>query len=223
MKDKKSPKRLPKKYSPHQKYGKLKPSQKSANETYEIDLISGGFSSEFMDEVNNGKIDINGKWESQNKSYLEAACWYKNNDLVKFLLDKKADIRYAIHQCLGHNSNPEAFDLILSNGGDINATDLSGKTVLHIVADELVGLYDHKQQSIQYGWNKETELNEKVELQKKKIKDLISKGTDPYIKDRYQFNIFELGRNLNESNKKEYMHFIDSCLTKPKKSWIFWK
>lgn len=223
LKEKNTSKEIPKKYAPNPKYGKLKPSQKFANETYEIGLISGGFNDVFIEGVKKQEIDKNGKWESQNKTYLEAACWYKNNELVEFLLSENAEIRYALHQCFGYNDNPKGFDLILSNGGDINAQDLSGKTILHIVAHELVRLYDHKYQSIEYGWNHETELDEKIELPKHKIKQLLLKGADPKIKDRYQFDIQQLGRNLKEPFKSEYINFIESCGGKPNKSWKFWK
>ena len=99
----------------------------------------------------------------------------------------------------------------------------SGKTILHIVAEELVKLYNHKYQSIEYGWNQETELDEKIELPKDKIKQLLLKGADPKIKDRYQFDIQQLGRNLKEPFKSEYINFIESCGGKPNKSWKFWK
>ena len=203
---------MPVRYTPHPKYGKLKPAQKSANETYELDLIMGGFNAKFIEEVNNGQIDINGKWQSQNKSYLEAACWYKNNELVKFLLDQKADIRYALHQCIRYNSNPEALELILTHGADINAQDLFGNTVLYILADQLAKLYNHKQQSIQHGWNREEKLDEEIRLQQQKIRNLIDRGADPHLKDRRQNSVFDLGRNLNEMNKQAYIDFFDSCV-----------
>ena len=211
----------PKRYAPHPKYGKLKPSQIYANETYEIDLISGRYNTMFIEGVRDGEISINGKWESQDKTYLEAACWYKNNDLVRFLLSEEAEIRFALHQCFGNNNNPEGADLILTSGGNINTQDLSGDTVLHLVAKQLVRLYDHKSQSIQYGWNREAELDKQAESPKQQIHKLMTLGADPTLKNRYGFDVRALGRNLKEPFKSEYLSLFETYTKPPKKRWFF--
>src|SRR5262249_52543350 len=110
----------PRKYLAHPKYNKLKPSHRSANETYEHSLISQRFNEQFIKGVESGEIDINGKWKSQDKTFLEAACWFNNNEIVEYLLSKKADIRYAMHQCVVYNSNFRAIDLLLQHGADVN-------------------------------------------------------------------------------------------------------
>jgi ankyrin repeat protein len=164
----------------------------------------------------------NGKWESQNKTFLESACWFNNNELVLFLLQKGAEIRYALHQC----SNKEGFDLILQNGGDINQKDLSGNTVLHFKAQALCQVYDHMQQNIKYEWGKEDELAKQIEDDKGAVRLLIKKGSNPNIKNSYQFDVYDLARNLNEENKKEYTNFLNECLRgndNSRKCWKFWK
>lgn len=183
MDEKMKIKTVPKKYTAHPKYNKLKPSHKSANETFEHSLISGGHNQLFKELVDKGEIDINGKWESQNKTFLEAACWFKNNDIVNFLLDKGAEIRYALHQCFGYGNNPKAMDLILKHGGDINQQDLGGKTIVNIEASKLGSLYDGLAQNIKYGWNNDESIKIKIQQQKDKISQLIHLGADLTIRD----------------------------------------
>jgi len=234
IKNKKHEKRIPKKYIPHSKYNKIKPSQKFANETFEHSLISGGFNKEFMRLVEEGEININGKWESQNKTFLEASCWFNNNELVEFLLKKGANIRYSIHQCVGLNSNPEALKMILQNGGDINQQDLGGKTILFIKSQELAKYYDFKAQRRKYNNGNLEEYDEKIEKLKEEIKQLINKGCNPSIKNSYGFDVYSTARNLPTDFKKEMVTFIESCngdnvkedtddKNKNKPKWKFWK
>lgn len=219
-------KTVPKKYKAHPKYNKLKPSHKSANDTFEHSLISGGHNDIFKELVENGEIDINGKWESQNKTFLEAACWFKNNEIAKFLLEKGADIRFALHQCYGYSYNPEGLDLILKHGGDINQKDLSGKTILNMAVAKLSSLYDGLAQNIKYGWNNAESIEKNIEEQKAKILALIELGGDLRIKDRYKFDCFDMSRNLPEQQKSEMDLFLNSLTPKPekpkKKRWKFW-
>lgn len=207
-------KEKPQKYSPHPKYNKLKPSQKAANETYELTLISNGYNADFIKGVESGEININGKWESQDKTYLEAACWYKNNQLVEYLLDKKAEIRYALHECVGYGNNPEALEMLLQNGANINAQYGNGNTVLFEVVDSMEGFY---RASTYYKSIKRLDLitRENIEIfeeQKLKIKDLIKKGADPFIKNFYGQSCFDIMRNSDEESRKEVNEFLKQCL-----------
>lgn len=233
-KSRKLSKQIPKKYKPHPKYNKIKPSQKFANDTFEHSLISGGYNKEFIRLVEEGEIDINGKWESQNKTFLEASCWFNNNELVEFLLKKGANIRYSIHQCVGLNSNPEALKMILQNGGDINQQDLGGKTILFIKSQELAKFYDFKAQRRKYKNGNLEEYDKKIEELKEEIKQLIKKGCNPIIKNSYGFDVYSTARNLPPDFKKEIVTFIESCkgnISKEdvkdkgseKPRWKFWK
>lgn len=204
----------PQKFNPHPKYNKLKPLQKSANETYELTLISHGYNDDFIKGVESGEIDINGKWESQNKTYLEAACWYKNNLLVEYLLDKKADIRYALHQCVGYGNNPEALEILLQNGANINTQYSNGNTVLFEVVNNMEGFY---RASAYYKIINRLDLItpdniEKFEEQKLKVKDLFKKGADPFIKNVYGHSCFDIMRNSDEESRKELNEFLKQCL-----------
>jgi hypothetical protein len=204
----------PQKFNPHPKYNKLKPLQKSSNETYELTLISYGYNDDFIKGVESGEIDINGKWESQNKTYLEAACWYKNNQLVEYLLGKKADIRYALHQCVGYGDNPEALEFLLQNGANINTQYDNGNTVLFEVVNNMEGFY--RASSYYKSINRLDLITpdniEKFAEQKLKVKDLIKKGADPFIKNVYGHSCFDIMRNSDEESRKELNEFLKQCL-----------
>lgn len=206
------PKFIPKKYYPNPKYNKLKPSQKFANETFEYSLISGGFNQEFKHLTEIGEIDINGKWENQDKTFLEAACWFNNNEIVEFLLSKNADIRYALHQCVGYNNNPTAMELLLNHGADINSQYLNGNTILFELVNSLEGIY----RTIDYFKSTNNEIDDSVQIKflnvKTQIEYLIKKGADPFLKNAYQFNCFDIMRNSNEFSKQEVNNFLTRCL-----------
>lgn len=205
---------VPRKYEAHPKYNKLKPSQKLANETFEYDLIAQGFNQKFKDLVEKGEINIDGRWESQDKTWLEAACWFNNLELIEFLLSKGAQIRYALHQCAGYSSNPAAMDLILKYGGNINQQDKSGNTILGLNAEALAQLYNHRNQSKQYNWGREVEWEEKIETQKLRIKKLIGQGSDLKIKNTYGYDVYATTRNLPPQDQQEIMDFFNSCIPK---------
>jgi hypothetical protein len=204
----------PQKFNPHPKYNKLKPLQKSANDTYELTLISYGYNEDFIKGVENGEININGKWESQNTTYLEAACWHKNNQLVEYLLGKRAEIRYALHQCVGYGNNPEALEMLLQNGADINAQYGNGNTIIFEIVNNMEGFY--RANTYYKSINKldlmTPENIEKFEALKLKVKDLIKRGADPFIKNIYGYSCFEIMRNSDEESRKELNEFLKQCL-----------
>jgi len=211
-------KEKPKRYLPHPKYNKLKPSQKFANETYEYRLISYGYNEEFIKGVENGEIDINGKWISQDKTYLEAACWFKNNELVEYLLSKKAEIRYALHQCANYGDNSEAMEMLLKKGADINFQCANGDTVLFVVVHSMESLYrahDHYRKINRLDLISDENVNRIAEL-KNRIKELIDIGANPNIKNSYGFNCFDIMRNSDESSKTEVNEYLKKCLNERK-------
>ncbi len=205
----------PRKYLPHPKYNKLKPSQKFANETYEYTLISYGYNEEFIKGVESGEININGKWISQDITYLEAACWFKNNEIVAYLLSKNAKIRYALHRCVVYVDNPQAIQLLLAKGANINFQDASGNTVLFELVKSIESLYRYRSQNHCRKMNRldliiEANKN-KVEELKNRIKDLIHLGANPYIKNSYGFSSFDIMRNAEENSRIEVNKYLKMC------------
>lgn len=222
----------PRKYLPNQKYNKLKPSQKYANETFEIDLISKKYNLEFISGVESGEIDVNGKCNSQDKSFLEAACWYENIELVKYLLDKKAEIRYALHQCVGNRNNPEAMELLLKNGADINFPSGNGNTIVFEVVSSMESIYranDYYQEINRLDLITDENTQRLHEL-KERVQYLILKGADPTIKNNYGHCCFDIMRNSMEDSRKEVNDFLKKYSENQKKYtntnnqwWKFWQ
>lgn len=89
----------PIKFEPHPKYGKLKPSQKSANEAYESNLIRRGFNDKFKAEVGQGKIEVNGIYNIIDQSFLELAVSAKNIELIDYLLTRDLCLPPILNQC----------------------------------------------------------------------------------------------------------------------------
>lgn len=204
----------PQRYLPHPKYNKLKPSQKFANETFEYTLISYGYNDDFIKGVENGEIEVNGKWMSQDKTWLEAACWFKNNELVKYLLSKKAEIRYALHQCVGYGNNPEGLELLLQNGADINAQYGNGNTILFEVVNSMESYYraTNYYLSIDRPDLVTKENQEIFESTKVRVRDLIKRGADPFIKNVYGHSCFDVMRNADEKSRNDVHRFLAECV-----------
>lgn len=197
----------PIKFKPHSKYGKLKPTQQSANEAYESNLIRRGFNDKFKEEVEKGEIEINGIYKSIDQTYLELAVSAKNLELIDYLLAKGSEIRYAFHQV---RKDLNLIDTLVENKGDINTKDKGGNTIIYQAAIELVTLYDHRNQSKKYNWDREDELTRKINDQKEYIKQLLLRGSNPSIENTYNFNCFSVSRNLPDRQKKEINDFIRS-------------
>lgn len=222
----------PIKYLANQKYNKIKPSQKFANETYEIDLISKSYNAEFIAGIENGEINVNGKWKSQDKSFLEAACWCNNNELVKYLLENKAEIRYALHQCVGYGNNPEAMELLLNEGADINLPYGNGNTILFEVVSSMESIYranDYYKEINRLDLISDSNDKRLNEL-KERVQKLILKGADPNLKNSYGHSCFEIMRNSKEDSRKELNDFLINCLENRKSNpnsnnqwWKFWQ
>ena len=222
----------PVKFSPHPKYDKLKPTQKSANEAYESNLIRRGFNDKFIEEVERGEIEINGTYQSINQTYLELAVSAKNIELIDYLLSKDAEIRYAFHQA---RKDLNLIDTLIENKGDINTKDQGGNTIIYQATMELVTQYDHRNQSKKYNWDREDELTNKIEHQKEYLKQLLLKGSNPSIENTYKFNCFSASRNLPKDQQEEITKFIKSNIKpnsqmenknkdeeKKGKWWNFW-
>lgn len=222
----------PQRHLPNQKYNKLKPSQKYANETFEIDLISNKYNTEFISGIETGEIDVNGRWQNQDKSFLEAACWYKNNGLVKYLLGKKAEIRYALHQCVGYGDNPEAMELLLEQGANINFPYGNGNTIVFEVVSSIESIYranDYYKEINRLDLISDAN-NIRLQELKERVQYLILKGADPNIKNKYGHCCFDIMRNSKEDSRKDVNDFLEKCLENRKSNpnnnnqwWKFWQ
>lgn len=203
---------VPKKYQPHPKYNKLKPAQQDANETYEYYLISYGHNDLFIAGVNNGTIDVHGKYVSQDKTWLEAACWFKNNALVKYLLSKNVAFRYALHECVGYNDNPEALELLLQAGADINSPFRNGNTVLFVLVEKLERLYNSHAWHETKAQQVPAEILADLNTQQDRIAAFIRRGANPHLKNIYGFSCFDVMRNAHVNERNRMHHFLNQCL-----------
>ena len=225
-------KKEPIKYEPHPKYGKLKPSQKSANDSYESNLIRRGFNEKFKAEVEQEKIEVNGTYENIDQTFLELAVSSKNIELIDYLLAKDAVIRYAFHQT---RKDINLIDKLIANNGDINSKDNGGNTMIYQATRQLVSLYDNKNQSKNNNWHNEEDISKKIEKQKEYLDQLLFRGANPSIENSYKYNCFNASRNLPKDQQEEINNFItrnsNSKISKPglkdkvqkKKWWEFWK
>jgi len=218
IKDNHHEKTIPKKYTPHPKYNKLKPSQKSANESFEHNLIIGNHNDKFIELIENNEIDINGKYEFIDSTYLETACGTKNNTLTEYLLKKGAEIRYALHQSIVSRKNLDGFNLILQYGGNINQKGLAGNTVIFELVDQLSTDYHHLAQDVQYNWGKENELRKDIIERQDLIKELILRGADPLIKNDRGNDCFVGYSFLPDNYRYEITDFLKDCINEATKN-----
>ncbi len=195
----------PIKFQAHAKYGQLKPSQQSANDAYEATLIRKGYNSRFISELESGAIELNGKYETIDSSYLELAISSKNIEIVNHLLENGAEIRYSFHNT---KKDLTLIDLLVDYDGDINTQDNAGNTILYQASVELVTLYDHRNQNIKSGSVREEELSLKIDDLKIYMEELVNKGADTSIENSYGYNCLNASRNLPIDQKNEINRFF---------------
>ena len=168
-------------------------------------LIRQGFNEEFQQQVDTGQIDINGRWKVINRSYLELCISAKNVELAEYLIKQGANIGLAIH-----DTNKDLFliDFIIKAGGDINQKNIANNTLIYEATMELVSLYDHKTQSLKYGWGRESDLKIRINTVQAYITELVKRRADPSLENTYGFNCHNAARNLSESDQKEIKDFF---------------
>lgn len=125
----------PKLYSPHPKYGKLKPLQQSENNMYENRLIEKGYNKDFIDLVENGQIDLNIN-KGLGMSFLERATQFDNEEIACYIISKKPkmlqnkyEVMNAALSAAGY-CNEKVMTLLIENGFDINEKRHSGASVV---------------------------------------------------------------------------------------------
>ena len=147
-------------------------------------------------------------------------------------MEKKAEIRYALHQCVGYGNNPEAVELLLKEGADINFPNGNGNTILFEVVSSMDSIYRANDYYTEIGRSDLiSDANDKrLNELKQRVQELISKGADPNIKNSYGHCCFEIMRNSTDDSRKELNGLLINCLENRKKNpnkntqwWKFWQ
>jgi len=169
----------PRRYAPHPKYGKLKPSQEEANRGYEYHLIERGYSDEFIALIESGAMSVDHLTGYLNMTFLERACQCNNERVVRYILSKKpASLRNCVQNLVTHY-NKDLIEAFLHAGVDINEENNVGQTAL---ANMLYSLNS-------YYWHAGTA--ETLAKTKDMIAWLLAHGADPHKKDRHGKDSFE--------------------------------
>ena len=99
--------------------------------------------------------------------------------------------------------------LLLENGADINNQYLDGNTIIFELVCSLQSIYSSNEF---YKTKGEPETIDKLNNLKARIKKLIMLGADPNIKNKAQFNCFDVMRNSSEISRNEVNNFIKDCM-----------
>lgn len=212
---------MPRKYNPSQKYGKLKPKQYSANESYEYDLITRNFNDELIKQIEKGTIDKNHKSESWNDNLIEWAAWRKNNEVLKYLVKENADTRYAIHRCTENNTNFEGLKILIESGIDIDQVNAIGENIFSHQLLKYATLLDVKNKWEKSGdFSNSEDMNLKMNKVDQVLQYCIKNGTNKYLENTYGFDPIKKLRHLNDETiaevKKRYYEIKSN-------KWNFWK
>lgn len=191
----------PIKYTPHPKYGKLKPSQELANKGYEYRLIERGHIEEFKQLIESGECSVDTKTGYLNMSFLERACQCNNDDLVAYILSKSpSETRNCIHYAVRH-TNKRMVSMLIAHGADINQPNHFGETPLYFLMS-LINSYYSRQNATQ----------EIVQL-KDMAKWLIMQGADPCVGQDNPHNVLDLFAEQPHQVKQEIEGFIATTQT----------
>ncbi len=126
-------------HNPHPKYSKLKPWQAEVNKHFDYYLVSRRFTDEFVQRVENGEADVNGKAIYGLPLILEAASG-NNSELVKYMIQRGAEACTGVITKACHYRNFELINFLLLQGYNINEQHHNRKTLLDEV--QWHGLYD---------------------------------------------------------------------------------
>lgn len=190
----------PKKYLPHPKYGKLKPSQIIENKGYEYRLIERGYNQEFKQLVETGDITVNTVTGYLNMTFLERACQCNNEELAVYILGKGPwKTQSCIHYATRH-ANKNLVSALLDYGVSINEANHFGETPLTFIMSLISSHY----------FRGSTE--EEISGLKDMVQWLIVEGADPYNKGRNQQNAFDVLANQSDKVKKEMTGFLERAV-----------
>jgi hypothetical protein len=215
----------PQLFLPPPKYGKLKPSQQSANRYYELELIRGFYNDDFKELITSGKRDVNYVDPSWGffGNYIAWAIQYNNEELIEFLLDRKAKLDHIIHEV---GRDKQKIEWLLSHGVSINEPSRSGHVLLRNELFTLRGILMNQEQARLQQPNSQSEFYSKsIQDTVNHIQWLISKGADSKLADISSTLNF-WGRDYdNERIKSVILESIKPINPKLKnpKWWEFWR
>lgn len=195
-------------YSPHPKYGKLKPSQQSANLYYELDLIRGFYNEEFKELILSGKRDVNYVDPSWGffGTFIAWAIQYNNHELVDFLIARNARLDHILHE-VGRDRTK--IEWLLSHGVSINERSRSGHVLLREELFNLRGILMNQEQQKLHQPNKDDEYYTKgISETVDHIRWLMGKGADPDLVDIDSVLNFWGGDYDNERIKRVILESI---------------
>lgn len=187
----------PQKYSPHPKYGKLKPSQQEANEAYEERLLLYGFHSEFIDLVENHQLNVNEK-RASGMTFLERATQFDKTEMVHFLFSKNALPTAKSLHFAAENCNKPLVELHLQHGMDINQFHYDIHILNPLVQKLVFAEYNP-------GHIESKNYDQYVEM----IHWLRLKGADPYRQNSYGRDVFYRLKNLSPEVKQKISQFLE--------------
>lgn len=207
----------PKLFESHPKYGKLKPSQRFANENYPSNLLRQNLYNEFIDHINQSNYD-----QSKLQELFRQSLQENRTEIIEFLMPK-VNLNGLIHW---FHKSQNIIDFLLEKEVSINETDHYEKTILakamFDLRYQLATLAEYKLR------NPDAELSkDNIEKSKQFILWLVSKGADPNhksIESAYAFSSNQYdSKVLIEEMKNVLRPFqVESQSTKGKEknSWL---
>lgn len=184
-------------YSPHPKYGKLKPSQQDANASYEERLMLSGYHAEFMDLVENHQLDVNEK-KAAGMTFLERATQFNKVEMVHYLFSKNALPSAKSLHFAAENCNKPLVELHLQHGMNINEFHYNDHIFSPLVQKLVFAEYNP-------GHRESKDYDQYVEM----IRWLRTKGADPYLQNEYGRDVFYRLKNLTPEIKQKISQFLE--------------
>jgi len=119
----------PRRYRPHPQFGTIKPSHQQANIDYPHELIKRKLNDEFINYIEEVKdVDFIHPHDTQNRTYLQSACFWNNESVFNYLINKVANLDKAIYKA-HKRKNISFIDQLISKGANIHETRF-GRTIL---------------------------------------------------------------------------------------------
>lgn len=188
----------PKLFESHPKYGKLKPSQRFANEYYPSNLLRQNLYNEFIDHINQSNYD-----QSKLQELFRQSLQENRAVIIEFLMPK-VNPSGLIHW---FHKSQNIIDFLLENGVSINETDHYEKNIL------AKAMFDLRYQLTTLAENKlrnpDTEPSkDNIEKSKQFILWLVSKGADvnhKSIESAYAFSSSQYDSNALIEEMKDVL------------------
>lgn len=192
-----NPATRPVRYSPHPKYGKLKPSQQDANDSYEERLMLGGYYAEFIDLVENHQLDINEK-KAAGMSFLERATQFNKIEMAYYLFSKNVLPSAKSLHFAAENFNKSLVELHLQHGIDINQFNCGDHVFSPLVQKLVFAEYNPGHREVK-------DYDQYVDM----IRWLRTKGANPYLQNEYGRDVFYRLKNLTPEVREKISQFLE--------------